>query len=104
MSKYIQIFVIVLFFSIGVFAGTAQAWSAIWHSPAGWVVDGAAIQADKLGETLQYLYERVTFGPQDTLKNLNCGTGQIVTWGGSSWVCSADCVPPPPPPPPGPIK
>ena len=72
--------------------GAVYAWSAQWHDPASWISDGAIIQADKLGESLQYLYEISASGSAGTLNGLACTANQIAKWNGTSWVCAQDCI------------
>lgn len=40
--------------------GIAYAWSAVWHSPSSWISEGSIIDSQKMGESLQYLYDQVT--------------------------------------------
>lgn len=54
-------------------AGITYAWTANWHDPATWVSNGSVIQADKLGESLQYLYDR-DVAQQSQIDALQSGT------------------------------
>lgn len=101
-KKFIQNTIVA--FSIGLLfsAGSVSAWSAIWHTPSSWISNGAIVQADKLGESLQYLYNRLQ-NKTDTLASISCSSGQTVTWNGSRWACTNRPQCPAPDPPPAPV-
>lgn len=70
-------------------AGITYAWSANWHDPATWVSDGSVIQADKLGESLQYLYDENEARKQE-IANLSNMVG-VDGADGASAPMYADC-------------
>ncbi len=69
--KYVSVFVAGVVFA----SGLVYAWNAVWHG-TDWIKSGAVIESKKLGESLQYLYEKTVkkdnvpdcFGPDKVLQ------------------------------------
>ena len=52
--KYVSVFVAGVIFA----SGLVYAWNAVWHG-TDWVQSGKVINAKNLGESLQFLYEKI---------------------------------------------
>ncbi len=59
MKKNISIAVVSLALGMVLAGGVAYAWNAMWHDPSTWVSEGSVIDAQKMGESLQYLYGEI---------------------------------------------
>ena len=62
-------------------AGASFAWQAAWHG-TDWIKTGAVIDAKKIAENFEFLYQRAGKLP------VSCpNAGDVLSWDGNQWVC-----------------